>query len=138
MVHALQQTYKILQPNGLLINVHDLPIPQVIEVHSPESVHKVGWLMDSEDFDNERAATNALTQVVADGYFDLEDERELMINIYMDDLSELWEWLAEWWETAILPERIVQRIEELIHEVGPSVRIVLAIQARMTKLSASG
>ncbi len=137
MVHALQQTHRILHPNGLLINVHDLPTPHVIEVHSSETVNKVGWLMDREDFENERSAFNALAQVVADRYFILEDERDFGYNIYVDDLNELQEWLAEWWATAILPDRIIQRIEELIRYAGQSARIVLALQARMTKLRAA-
>lgn len=137
MVHALQQTHRILHPKGLLINVHDLPTPQVIEVHTHETVNKVGWLMVSEDFENERSALNALAQVVTDAYFILEDERDFSYNIYVDDLNELQKWLADSWTTAVLPDRITQRLEELIRDAGQSARIVLALQARMTKLRAA-
>jgi phosphoglycerate-specific signal transduction histidine kinase len=138
MVHALQQTYRILQPNGLLINIHDLPAPHVIEVLSAGTVHKIGWLRDSEDFENEISALNALARVVEDGYFDLEDERDFGYKIYVDDLTELQEYLLEFWETAILPDGIIQRLEERIQEAGPSTNIVLALQARMAKLRARG
>ncbi len=67
MVHALQLTHRVLHPNGLLINVHDLPIPHVIEVRSPKTVNKAGWLLDREDFDSTRSALNALAQVVDAG-----------------------------------------------------------------------
>jgi hypothetical protein len=53
MVHALKQAYCMLEPEGLLINIHDLPVPHVIEVHSDSSMIKAGWLLDSTDFDNE-------------------------------------------------------------------------------------
>ena len=137
MVHALQLTRRILHPNGLLINVHDLPTPHVIEVHSLVSANKVGWLMDSEDFENERSALNALAQVVTDSYFILEDERDFSHNIYVDDLNELQEWLAESWTTAVLPERILQHLEELIRDAGQPAKIVLRLQARMVKLRAA-
>ncbi len=136
MVYALLQAHRILRPEGWLINVHDLTTPQVIEVHSSESVQEVGWLMDGEDFENERSAFNALAQVVADPYFILEDERDYDHNIYIDDLNELQAWLAETWATAILPGRIIQRLEELIRDAGQSAKIALKLQARMTKLSA--
>ncbi len=134
MVHALQLTHRILHPNGLLINVQDLPTPHVIEVRSPETVNKVGWLLDREDFENTRSALNALAQVVADRYFILEDERDLGYKIYVDDLPELQEWLDEWWASAMLTDRIIQRLEELLRDPGQSARIVLALRARMTKL----
>ena len=137
MVHALQQTHRILHRNGVLINVFDLPTPHVIEVHSTDSVEKVGWLLDKDDFDSERSALNTLAQVVADRYFILENERDFIFNIYADDLNELQEWLAIWWESAILKDRILQRLEVLIRDVGQSARIVLVLRARMIKLRAA-
>ena len=137
MVHALQQTHRILHRNGVLINVFDLPTPHVIEVHSTDSVEKVGWLLDKDDFDSERSALNALAQVVADRYFILENEQDFIFNIYADDLNELQEWLAIWWESAILKDRILQRLEVLIRDIGQSARIVLVLRARMIKLRAA-
>ncbi len=136
MVHALLKTHRLLQPDGLLINVHDLPVPHRIEVHTPETVNKVGWLLDSEDFENEHSAYNALAQIVEDGYFTLEDERDFGYNICVDDLDELQEWLDEWWATAILPERTTQRIDEIIGVAGQAITIVLIVQSRMIKLRA--
>jgi len=136
MVHALLETYRLLQPDGMLINIHDLPAPHRIEVHTPETVTKVGWLLDSEDFENEHSAYNALAQIVEDGYFILEDERDFGYNICVDDLDELQEWLDEWWATAILPERTTQRIDEIIGVAGQATTIVLIVQSRMIKLRA--
>jgi hypothetical protein len=137
MVHALQQTYRLLLPDGLLINIHNLPAPHVIEVRTPEAVDKVGWLVDREDFANERSALNALAQVVADGDFILEVQQDFSYSIYADDLDELHEWLAEWWTSAILPDKIDRRIEELLRDAGQSSRIVLILQTRMIKLRAA-
>jgi len=44
MVHALKLTHSLIKPGGWLINVHDCPIPHLIEVHPPEAAYKVGWL----------------------------------------------------------------------------------------------
>lgn len=137
MVHALQLAKRILHPNGLLINVNDLPAPHVIEVHTPETVYKVGWLLDREDFGDTRSAFNALAEVVADRYFTLEDERDFDYNIYIDGLLELHEWLADWWSSAILTDGIVQRLAELTRDAPQPARIVLGLRVRMTKLRAA-
>jgi hypothetical protein len=80
----------------------------------------------------------ALAQVVADRSFLLEDERDFAYNIYADDLSELQDWLKEWWASAMLTDGILQRLEELTRDLGQSARIALLLRARMTKLRAAG
>jgi hypothetical protein len=136
MVHALKQVHSMLQPEGLLVNVHDIPVQHVIEVHSAGSVIKAGWLSDSEDFDNERLAFNALAQVVSENYFLLIDERDLIVNIHADNMQELQEWLAEWWELAVIPENTIQRVDDILRQVEQPTTVVLKVPNRMTKLKA--
>ena len=134
MVHALKQTQRILRPNGLLINVHDLPTPQVVEVHAKNVFHKVGWIVDREDMDNTRSALKALAQVVNEGDLFLEDERDFAFNIYADNLPEMQAYLAEWWSSAVIAENIIARIKVLLKYESQPAKIVLALRARMTKL----
>jgi hypothetical protein len=138
MVHALRQTHRLLRPNGLLISVHDLPTPQVIEIHARGTLNKVGWLLDRDDFENTRSSLNALAQVVADRDFILEDEQDFPYNIYADDLPELQRWLSEWWASAILTDKTALRLEELTQDASQPTSIVLALRARMTKLRVAG
>jgi hypothetical protein len=136
MVHALQVVHKILRPQGVLINVHDIPIPHLIEVHSSGGITRVGWITDKTDFESERSAYQALTQEVANGNFMLENEINYNLNISLDDLNELQTWLAETWGSAVLPEKTSQRIEMEMRNAGKQARIVIIIPARMTKLRA--
>ncbi|UCF62461.1 MAG: hypothetical protein JSV37_07110 [Anaerolineaceae bacterium] len=126
----------MLQPEGQLINVHDIPVQHAIEVHSAGSVIKAGWLLDSADFDSERFAFNALAQVVSENYFMLVDERDFIVNLQADDIQELQEWLAGRWETAVIPENTVQRVDDILRQVGQSAHVVLKEPTRMTKLRA--
>lgn len=136
MVHALQLTQKLLRPGGWLVNVHELPVPHLIEVTAPDAVHKVGWILDKDDFDTTRSSLRAVTQVVADGLFVLEDERNFIYNIYADDLTELQAFLAEWWSSAVVAERTIDRIDSLVRDAALPTRITLCLQARMSKLKA--
>ena len=134
MVHALRQAHNLLNPNGLLINVQDLPIPHVIEVHSADAVIKAGWMLESDDFRDERAALNALSHVVSEGYFQLEDERDFGFNQHFDNVRELQQWFAEGWESAVLPDKTIQRLEEIIGQAGQLAKVVLKTPTRMTRL----
>jgi hypothetical protein len=135
MVHALRRAHSLLHPSGLLINIADLPIPHVIEVHSAEAVIKAGWMMDSVDFRDERAALNALSQIVSEGYFQLEDEQDFGFNQHFDDVHELKQELAEGWESAVLPDKTIQRLEDIIGQAGQLAKVVLKTPARMTSMT---
>ncbi len=137
MVHALQLTHKLLRPGGLLINVHDLPVPHLIELTASDAVHKVGWISDREGYAEPIASLAAVTGVVADGLFVLEDERNFIYTIYADNLEELQTFLAEWWKSALLPERTIQQLESFALETTEPTRIAIRLQARMTKLRAA-
>ena len=136
MVHALQQTHSILHPHGLQVNLVDLPVPSLLELRSPGTLVRLGWLLDKDDCFEERASLNALAQVVNQGLFDLEDERDFERNIHIDSLAEFRTWLAEKWSTAILPEPLLQRLEMLLCQPGEAGKIVVAVRTRITKLRA--
>ena len=137
MVHALNLVHGILEPGGWLVDIHDLPAPNLVEVQTPDKIHKVGWLLDKDGFENELAAFNALAHTVVEGLFTLEDERTFAYNIYLDGVDELQEWLAEWWTSAILPDRTLQRLEKLTSQADQPAKIVLKLQARTTRLRAA-
>ncbi len=126
-----------MKRDGILINVHDLPAPHVIEVHSAEAIIKAGWVTDRMDFEDERSAFNALVRVVSEGDFLLEDERDFCFNIYADGLRELQAWLAEWWESSVLLDKTIQRIEDILRQFDQAANVVLKVPARMTKLRAA-
>lgn len=134
MVHALLQTHTILQADGVLISVHDLPNPHVVEVHSGGKVMEAGRLIDRVDYEDERLAFEALARVVSDGLFLLEDEREFDFNIHAGNLGELQKLLAEDWETAILPNESVERVEDILRRENQECEVVLRVPTRMTKL----
>jgi len=134
MVHALQSAKKILAPDGILINVHDLPVPHVIELQADGKTTRAGWLFAEGDFKIERAAYAAITQVVLDSQFILVDEQDFDFRAYTDGLKEFQDWLAESWDTSIIPDQTLRRIEEISREALSPVKIILKSPARMTKL----
>jgi hypothetical protein len=134
MVHALVQIHGMLQPDGILISVHDLPYPHTVEVHSSGNVLEAGQLLDSADYEDERLAFEALARVVSDGLFLLEDEQEFYFNIHAGNIGDLQQLLTEEWETAILPDETVARVENILRRIDQEYEVVLRVPTRMTKL----
>jgi hypothetical protein len=89
------------------------------------------------DFENSRFALNALAQVATEGDFLLEDERDFSYNVHADDVQELQEWLSYWWETAVLSENTIQRVDDILRQAGQAASVVLRVPTRMTKLRAA-
>jgi SAM-dependent methyltransferase len=136
MVHALLLAHRILRPDGVLISGQYLAMPHLIEVHSPGSIQKVGWLLDRDGFADERFASKALAQVVSDGHFILEDELDFEYPYHVDHLTEYQAWMAEWWSSAYHLEGTIPQLEDSLRAAGSSAKIVLVMKARLTRLKA--
>jgi 2-polyprenyl-3-methyl-5-hydroxy-6-metoxy-1,4-benzoquinol methylase len=64
----------------------------------------------------------------------IEDEREFDFNIHAGNLGELQQLLAKEWETAILPDETVERVQDIFRRVNQECEVVLRVPTRMTKL----
>jgi len=134
MVHALKIVRDALSSGGCLISIQDLPVPNVIEVHSGGKSMRVGWLQSKADFMEERSAYAALIRVVQDGLFILEDEEDFDFRIYWDGIKELQDCLADNWESSYIPDITLKRIEDVTSNPDLPYKVVLKSPARMTKL----
>jgi hypothetical protein len=136
MVHALQQVHQLLRPQGWLVNLLDLPVPAVIEVHAAGAVTRVGWMLDRGDFLEERSTLNALAQVVGQGDYILEAEQDFVRNFHVDSLAEFNTWLVEKLTSALLPGETAQRLAALLRQAAQPSKIVVAARSRITKIRA--
>ena len=137
MVHALNLGRGLLKPEGLLVNVNNLPVPAAIEVHTDQGKITAGWILDKTEFESERSAFGALAEVVSQGSFTLESERDFTFHIHSVDFDELQIYLSEWWESAVLPEKTSRRAEKIIKECAHVSDIVLKVPTRMSALKSA-
>ena len=135
MVHALDKSRSFLRPNGNLLNVHDLPRPPRIEVHTPVAEYFAGYLLSYIDFRDLRLAEEALEQVVEDGQFSILGEHLFNYPICADTFADLEDLLSESWDDSYLTEGTANRIKELIRMAEDEAKIVLGLTARLTILS---
>ncbi len=134
MVHALKHTHSMLEPDGVLINIQPIPATSSIEIHSANTIMKVDWLTDQTEFKSENAALNAVSQVISEGYFLFEDERDFNFRVYADSLPEFREVLTYWWESTDRIDQTIQKLAELRESVSQTARLMLWVPSRMIKL----
>ena len=133
MVHALEKIRSFLRPHGVLLNIHDLPRPAQIEVHTTDSQTFAGFLLSHTDFENQRLADEALAQVVKNGLFQSE-EHLFNYLIHIDSYLALKDHLTESWKNSYLPGDTLERIRHLLSSAGKDAEILVRMMARLSIL----
>jgi hypothetical protein len=114
MVHALEKIRQLLQPDGLLLDVHPTNEMAAIAVRLREQLIPAGWLNESDDYVEYEWADEALQHVVSSGQFALERVGTFEFVWHADSLQDLRTYLAEEWQDAIIDDVTAMRIEELL------------------------
>lgn len=134
MVHALEKSQSLLELSGVVLEIHDLPRPSPIEIHTPGGVFFAGYLLSSIDFKDLRLAEKALDKVVEDGQFSITGEHLFNYSICANTFAELEELLSESWDDSYLADGTAKRIKSLIRNSEGEVKIVMRLTARLTVL----
>jgi hypothetical protein len=114
MVHALEKISQLLQPDGLLLDIHPTNEMAAIAVRLREQLIPAGWLHESDDYVEYEWADEALQHAIDDRRFVLERVGTFEFVWHADTLNDLRAYLAEEWKDAIIDDLTAMRIEELL------------------------
>jgi hypothetical protein len=114
MVHALETIHELLEPGGVLLDIHPTNEPATIAVRLREQLIPAGWVRESDDYVEYEWADEALQRAVSDRRFALAQAGTFQFIWHADSMSELRAYLAEEWEDAIIDDVTAMRIEELL------------------------
>jgi hypothetical protein len=134
MVHALRKTRRLLNPEGILLNIHDVPQPDRIEIHSEGLERYAGMLMSHTDFESQKLADQALDQVVSEGLYSKDDVQTFEYLIHADTLEALQKHMEETWDTEYIPQNTIDKMIELMEEAVGEAEIIIRIPSRITRL----
>ncbi|NIM92935.1 MAG: hypothetical protein GTO18_04400 [Anaerolineales bacterium] len=142
MVHALEETRRLLKPGGVLVNILPVPEGYFIEVHHD------GRILFSERKretcnDDVLRAEAAIRQVLDRGLFAIDQKDEFDFLIYGSSVSEL----RAYWEEqnayevepnakdALARENYLNaQAEEIIAELGGGAEVVIRERVRIARL----
>jgi hypothetical protein len=94
MVHALQELRRLLTPTGYLIDLHPAKAPTLIEVHHRGEV-LLSVPIPNQSFEDIEHADNAISLVVADGLFTVEQAMTFELRTYALSRAELRDYIAQ-------------------------------------------
>lgn len=114
MVHALEKIQQLLQPDGVLLDIHPTNEPAAMAVRLREQLIPAGWVTETDDYVEYEWADEALQHVISTGQFALERSGTFEFVWHADTLYELRAYLAKEWKDALIDELTAGRIEELL------------------------
>jgi len=148
MVHALEEIHRLLKPGGVLIDIHPVSGPSMVEIHQNGKIDMVGNFSVSQWITDFQQADDALVIIVQRGMFSVERHRSFDTLTYYDSVGEMrggfiesihkYARDAESKEVA-LPhvETLVARAEELMRAASDDVKLVLREHDHISRLRKS-
>ena len=98
MVHALDEIWRVLTSNGVLIDIRPLANRWPVEVVSTRSFKETGRLVDlAEQVNADEASDKVLKEMELHGWFIREQEEFFPFFYSWDTSSEMEEFIAEEW-----------------------------------------
>lgn len=126
MVHALHEAWRVLKPNGLMIDLRPAPVHRRVAVARAGRHRPLGAMR--EKFDDDLAADRAVAHVVRDGLFNADVRIRFGCNRTMDSLDEFQEWIDEFVQLGNLSPHtwLVRRVERALNVKGSKPKIVVS------------
>ena len=134
MVYALERACELVKPGGILIVVHDNPLPPAIEIHRGTDHSIAGWMYDRERFPFIREADAAVEELVRSGRVTMAKHRVFPYHTKITSYEGFQEWLDKQWKTSYLPEHIDQRIKGRFLAGGSGTAVHIHHQAAIRSL----
>lgn len=142
MVHALEEIYRLLEPGGVLIDIHPVPEGSLIKAIKGEEILFAERKRETCSEDVQKAE-NAITEIIQRGLFQIEQSAEFDYLTYASSVTELrdhWNTInafddAPPDETTIAREEyLFTKVADLIEASGPGVEAAIHEVARITRL----
>ncbi len=133
MVHALEKVHSLLKPGGELIDIHPLFDPPAFEVRVGAKKFPVGWLRETDDYEEYELADEALAEVVKRGLFALERQGIFSFVTHADTAAELKQYLIENWSDAIIDEVIFAQAAELFNSIERDKEMILRVSTNIAR-----
>lgn len=102
MVHALEETWRVLRPSGLMVDLRPLSEEIRVEIETaPEARIIVGELDESDWVEDDLAAERAAGEAIGNGWFRLAEQQRFDFRWYFESLDELVDYAGEKWDDRV-------------------------------------
>jgi len=143
MVHALEETRRLIKLDGVMVNILPVPEGYFIEVHQDGRILFAERKRETSSEDVLRAEA-AIKQVLDRGLFVIDQKDEFDFRTYGSSVSEV---RAYWEEQNAYEEEpkakdilareeyLYAQVEEILDELGEGAEVVIRERVRIARLS---
>jgi hypothetical protein len=134
MVHALKEAYRVLSPQGIMIDVRPLSVDVPLEIIYEGGSDSAGMLDLSPDLKLDIAADRAIESVLGDGLYQESFTERFDFAYYWKTLNDIEEDLQEFWKDDVnVPDGVLQQACILFKKRRPQTRIRVGVQMKLSK-----
>lgn len=124
MVHALEEATRVLAREGQLIDLRPISVDSRLEILSGEAVQAAGVIDFSPGLSEDEAADKAVATLVRRDDLIPVGSRQFEHAYYWDDLPSMKAYVEDRWsDSAVIPDRVFKKAEELIRKSLRPTRI---------------
>jgi hypothetical protein len=132
MVHALDEAWRILHRDGILVDLRPRVANPHVQVLSPAGVLHAGRLDDSADLADDLAADQAIAHAVDRGWFKELEHASFLYDYYWDTAEEMYDYIQDNWNWAEVPQEVYQEAKRLAASLGPDSQVRIRIPMILT------
>lgn len=123
MVHALEESWRVLAPGGQLVDIRPLTSNPPLEVIFNEEISIAGQVDDSVDTPSDIAANEAVKEVVNRGIFLKQQEERFEFAYYWDKLEDMEAYIEDQWSDWVnLPQEVSGKARRLTKDFAGNVQ----------------
>ena len=134
MVHALEESWRVLAPGGQLVDIRPLTSNPPLEVIFNEEISIAGQVDDSADLPDDIAANQAVTEVITRGIYLKQQEERFDYAFYWEKLEDLEAYIEDQWsDWVILPQEVSRKARSLTNEYAKNVRYRIRVDMLISR-----
>jgi hypothetical protein len=124
MVHALLESWRILEREGTLLDLRPLHDNRAVELLTTGSRFVPGYVADLTGAADDAACAKAIDEVTGSGHFSLQMQDTFEFAIYWNDLTEFSTFAEEkWFAKRRLSPEVLEHAQRHVAESGSPYRI---------------
>ncbi len=124
MVHALKEAWRVLRPEGMLIDLRPISTNAALEVLVHDTFVSAGQIDESPGLPVDLAADEAILQMINMGAFGESERIGFEVSFYWQSLAGMQAYTAERWEeSARIPAPVMKRAVKLESEAHNPHRV---------------
>ncbi len=139
MVHALEESWRVLAPHGRLLDLRPLSTDSLLEVIAAEQVQVAGPVDFSPGLPDDAAADEAIETVLHQRAFAKDEVEQFDFAYYWDTLNGATEYVeTRWSDAARLPASVLEEARALVEKTTASAQIRIRLVMQLASYMKAG